>query len=151
MTQKPRDDSCDVNVWLALTLSRDVHHVRSRSWFENVDEPRSFFFCRLTQLAYLRLLTNSAVLAPYGSPPLTNREAWNAYMALLDDDRVAMVRSEPAGIESIWEDLSRLDSAARKLWTDASLAAFAIAGGISLVTTDRAFPQFEGLDLVLLS
>jgi predicted nucleic acid-binding protein len=33
---------------------------------------------------------------------------------------------------------------------DAYLAAFARAGGHRLVTTDRAFRQFSGVDLVLL-
>lgn len=33
---------------------------------------------------------------------------------------------------------------------DAYLAAFAMAGGYRMVTTDRAFRQFQGLDLVLL-
>jgi uncharacterized protein len=34
---------------------------------------------------------------------------------------------------------------------DAYLAAFAIAGGHQLVTTDKAFKQFQGLDLLVLS
>jgi predicted nucleic acid-binding protein len=38
----------------------------------------------------------------------------------------------------------------RKLWMDAYLAAFALAGGYQMVTTDTAFRQFHGLDLMLL-
>jgi predicted nucleic acid-binding protein len=34
---------------------------------------------------------------------------------------------------------------------DAYLAAFAVAGTYQLVTTDKAFKQFKGLDLNLLS
>jgi predicted nucleic acid-binding protein len=34
---------------------------------------------------------------------------------------------------------------------DAYLAAFALAGGYQFVTIDKAFAQFDGLDLVLLS
>jgi len=34
---------------------------------------------------------------------------------------------------------------------DAYLAAFAFAGGHQLVTTDKGFKQFKGLDLVVLS
>jgi predicted nucleic acid-binding protein len=34
---------------------------------------------------------------------------------------------------------------------DAYLAAFAITGGYQLVTTDKAFKQFKGLNLLILS
>jgi predicted nucleic acid-binding protein len=34
---------------------------------------------------------------------------------------------------------------------DAYLAAFALAGGYRLVTTDRGFRQFNGLDVVVLA
>jgi len=35
-------------------------------------------------------------------------------------------------------------------WMDAYLAAFALAGGYRMVTTDAAFEQFGGLDLKVL-
>ena len=34
---------------------------------------------------------------------------------------------------------------------DAYLAAFAMAGGYRLVTTDKGFKQFKGLDLLLIA
>ena len=80
---------CDSNVWLALALSKHVHHTAAREWLGTVEEPASVFFCRATQQAFLRLLTNASVLGPYGNPPLTNREAWSAYEAFLADDRIA--------------------------------------------------------------
>jgi hypothetical protein len=42
---------------------------------------------------------------------------------------------------------------APKLWMDAYLAAFAIAGGMRIVTLDKDFRNFEsqGLNLLLLS
>jgi uncharacterized protein len=79
---------CDSNVWLALALSKHVHHKVAREWLETVEETASVLFCRATQQSFLRLLTNDAVLRPYGNPPLTNREAWSAYEALLKDDRI---------------------------------------------------------------
>ncbi len=42
------------------------------------------------------------------------------------------------------------DTASPKIWMDAYLAAFALAGGYQMVTTDAAFKQFRGLDLLLL-
>lgn len=141
---------CDSNVWLALALSAHVHHPRARAWFDSLGEPGSVFFCRATQQALLRLLTNAAVLAPYGNPPLTNREAWTAYEALLGDDRIVFLAEEPPGLERVWKQFGGRDSASPKLWMDAYLAAFAVTAGLRMVTNDVAFRQFGGLDLVLL-
>ena len=142
---------CDVNVWLALTLSGHAHAAAARRWFGQVAVPGSVLFCRVTQQAYLRLLTNAAVLAPYGNPPLSNREAWAAYEALLADDRVMLRADEPPGIEARWRELTLRDTASTKLWMDAYLAAFSIAAGYRMVTTDTAFGQFPRLDLVLVA
>jgi len=144
-------DLCDSNVWLALALSRHVHHASTRAWLERVEQPASLLFCRATQHTFLRLLTNAAVLAPYGSPPLSNTEAWHAYEALVADDRIAFRADEPAGLEAQWKALALRDTASPKLWMDAYLAAFALAAPCRMVTTDSAFEQFAGLDLLLLA
>ena len=135
---------------LALALSKHVHHTAAREWLETVEEPASIFFCRPTQQAFLRLLSNASVLAPYGNPPLTNREAWSAYEAFLSDDRIAFQANEPVGAEPLWKQLAVRGTASPKLWMDAYLAAFALAGRYSMVTTDAAFRQFRGLDLRIL-
>ena len=141
---------CDVNVWLALALSGHVHHAAARDWLETVGEPTSVLFCRATQQAFLRLLTHAAVLAPYGNPPLTNQQAWQAYEALLADDRIIFRVQEPAGLDRHWKEFALRETASPKLWMDAYLAAFAHAGGFRMVTSDTAFRQFSVLDLVLL-
>lgn len=141
---------CDSNVWLALVLSKHVHHTAAIAWFDSVVEPASVCFCRATQQSVLRLLTNASVLSPYGNPPLTNRQAWDAYDALLADDRVVFCGEEPAGLETRWKGLAMRDTASPKIWMDAYLAAFALSGGHRMVTTDAAFKQFRGLDLEIL-
>ncbi len=141
---------CDVNVWLGLTLSEHPHGAAARRWFDQVTVSGSVLFCRATQQAYLRLLTKSAVLAPYGNPALTNREAWASYEALLADERVMFQADEPPGLDTHWRELAVRDTVSPKLWMDAYLAAFSIAGGHRMVTTDTAFGQFPGLDLVVL-
>lgn len=141
---------CDSNVWLALALSAHVHQRPAFEWLESVTDRGSVLFCRATQQSFLRLLTNAAVLAPYGNPPLTNREAWAAYEAFLGDYRITLRTEEPAGLESRWHEYAARDAASPKLWMDAYLAAFATAAGATMVTTDTAFRQFPGLDLVVL-
>ena len=108
-------------------------------------------FCRATQQTLLRLLTNASVLSPYGNPPLTNRQAsgkpTKLFLATIGS---SCVPKEPAGLETHWERFAVCDTASPKLWMDAFLAAFALAGGYRMVTTDAAFKQFRGLDLELL-
>ena len=140
---------CDSNLWLALALSKHVHHGAARRWLVTIEAARSAFFCRATQQAFLRLLTNAAVLAPYGNPPLSNRQAWHAYEALLTDDRIVFQAGEPAGLDVRWKQFAVRGTASPKLWMDAYLAAYALAGGHRLVTTDVAFRQFRGLALEL--
>jgi uncharacterized protein len=141
---------CDSNVWLALVLSKHCHHSVARDWLEEIEKPATLLFCRATQQAFLRLLTNAAVLRPYGNPPLTNNQAWSAYEALLADDRITFRADEPAGVEPLWKKLATRKTASPKLWMDAYLAAFAVAGRYRMVTTDGAFRQFQGLDLLVL-
>lgn len=140
----------DTNAWLALALSAHFHHRPVGQWLEGIERSGSVFFCRATQLSFLRLLTNAAVLSPYGNRPLTNDAAWAAYEALLADDRIAFWVEEPHGLDRRWKSLAARRSASPKLWMDAYLAAFAIEAECRLVTTDAAFRQFTALDLVLL-
>ena len=141
---------CDSNVWLALALSGHLHHPAARDWFGTIKTPTSVCFCRATQQSFLRLLTNASVLHAYGNPPLTNRQAWTAYDDLLADDRIVLRAEEPARLEARWTQFALRDTASPKMWMDAYLAGFALAGGYRLVTTDAAFKQFRGLDLELL-
>lgn len=141
---------CDVNVWLALALSKHVHHRAVRRWLDGIDQPGALVFCRATQQALLRLLTNPAVLAAYGNPPLSNTDAWRVYEAFAADDRVALRADEPPQVELHWKRFALREAASSKLWMDAYLAAFAVGGGLRLVTTDTAFRQFAGLDLLVL-
>jgi toxin-antitoxin system PIN domain toxin len=140
----------DSNVWLALALSKHESHGVAVAWLAERKPPETVLFCRSTQQSFLRLLTTRAVLAPYGIPPLSNKAAWSAYEGFLADERILWV-AEPSGLESHWKKLARNAKASPKLWMDAYLAAFAMTGGYKLVTTDKAFKQFKGLDLLVLS
>ncbi len=141
----------DTNIWLALSLSRHVFHPAARDWFDRQSAPASVLFCRSTQQSLLRLLTTEAVIRPYGIPPLTNAAAWKLYTALLADERIAWApEPAPAAVEARWHALAARETTLPKLWMDAYLAAFALGGGHQLVTTDRAFKQFKGLDVIVL-
>ena len=50
--------------------------------------------------------------------------------------------AEPPALEAQWKRCGALPTASPKVWMDAYLAAFAISGGIELVTFDRDFSRF---------
>ena len=138
----------DTNVFLAASVEAHAHHGPARRWVESVEPPSSLAFCRITEMSCLRLLTQPIA---DGFRPLGNRDAAAVYLAWRLDERVELI-AEPPGLEELWPRLALRDGCSPKLWTDAYLAAFAVAGGCRLVTFDAAFRQFEpaGLDLLLL-
>jgi uncharacterized protein len=139
----------DVNLWLALSLSGHVHHQASMALFISREEEESLAFCRQTQHGLLRLLTTEAVMRAHNKPALSNDAAWALQGEWEQCPNVHMA-SEPKGIEGEWGRLAKRNTASPKLWMDAYLAAFAIAGGYQLVATDKAFKQFKGLNVLLL-
>lgn len=140
----------DVNVWLAVSIEGHTHQQPATSWLDGIRQPDRLLFCSATRTSYLRLLTTAAVFQSFARPPLTNAEAWLALDALLADVRVSCLSAEPAGLDAAWREFTDRPSSSPNLWMDAYLAAFARASGCTFVTFDRAFRQFEGLDLLLL-
>ncbi len=138
----------DVNIWLALALSAHSHHEAARSWLDGQETLASIFFCRATQQGLVRLLTTAEVLAGYGMPPLTNREAWRVVESFMADERITFA-NEPDGVEETWKAMAIRDTQSPKLWMDAWLAAFALSSGFQMITTDKAFSQFKGLELLV--
>lgn len=138
----------DVNLWLALALSGHSHHAAARAWMDGQEAFGSICFCRATQQGLLRLLTTAEVMARYGIPPRTNREAWEVVGCFMADERITFA-NEPEGVEEAWKAFALRDGSSPKLWMDAWLAALALRCGFQMVTTDQAFSQFRGLDLLV--
>ena len=121
----------DSNVWIAASWIHHVHHAVARAWIDREDDELAW--CRITQQAFLRLISNPAVL---GDDALTRRQAWVRYDAIAADPRVRFLE-EPDGLEPLWLSFSKRDDRSHLLWTDDYLAAFAQAAGATLVTLDR--------------
>jgi len=94
----------DVNVWIALAAERHTHHRVARRWIGNLPDEK-LAFCRVTQLGFLRLLTNRHVMQEELMSP---DEAWQAYGALRLDRRVGFA-PEPSSC-------SRSNSIACQRW-----------------------------------
>jgi uncharacterized protein len=125
----------DVNVWLAAVWSRHAQHAVAKSWVDA--EEGELAFCRITQMAFLRLLTNPAVT---GSDVLSRRQAWEVFEKLIVDPRICFL-GEPQGLEGLWAAFSKRDDQSHLLWTDDYMAAFAQAADAEFVTFDRAFSK----------
>ncbi len=136
----------DANVWLALSYSDHFHHEIARAWFE-LQADSSCAFCRLTQMALLRHLTNSRIM---GSSVQTQQQAWTVYDKLSNDPRVLFL-NEPPALDLEFRALSQSPSPSHQRWTDAYLAALARLCTARIATFDRGFATYSGLDLALLA
>lgn len=137
---------CDVNLLLALVTDRHEHHAIAAQWIENM-KSGEVVVCRVVQTGFLRLLNNPAVM---GDEALEADDCWSLWHGLLEDARFLFVTSEPAGLDTIFETFTSGRGFTPKLWTDAYLAGYARAGGLTLVTFDSGFSRFPGLVCMVL-
>jgi len=140
----------DSSFWVPLALPPHEFHEAARRWFDSQTADKSVLFCRATQQSFLRLLTTRAVMSAYSLSPMTNAAAWSVYDGLLADRRIGFA-PEPQGIEPHWRTFAAPATASPKLWMDGYLAAFALAAGHELLTTDKAFKQFKGVRVQVLT
>ncbi len=97
-------------------------------------------------LAFLRHLTNPHIL---GQAALDRGAAWRALKAWLAFPEVALL-AEPAGLDELLAGWSSQLDLRGGAWTDAYLAAFAVASGCRLVAFDGDFRRYRGLEFLYL-
>ena len=124
----------DVNILLALAFDAHQHHPVALRWLDSIGDGGARL-CRVTQSGFLRLASNPAL---FGNEALTLSEAWSCYDRLTEDTRFEY-GLEPIGLEHYWRRMTLAVSYSPKVWTDRYLAAFALAGGLRVVTFDGAF------------
>ena len=135
----------DVNVWLAAAWARHVHHPIAKQWMDAEED--DLLFCRVTELAFMRLVTNPAVT---GEDSLTRRQAWDLLLALQADPRIRFA-PEPRGLAPLWIAFSKRDDRNHLAWTDDYLAAFAQGADAELVTLDAGFKsRYPSVDVRVL-
>jgi len=137
----------DVNVWIALAYEGHQHHDSATAWLVGLNEA-TVYFCRFTQLGLVRLLTHPSVM---GEDLRNQAEAWQAYDAFLQDERVSFqTEVEPQQIESALRTLTSSRRSFPQQWPDAYLAAFARVAGFTLVTFDRGLRRMAAGNALLL-
>ena len=130
----------DANVWLALAVGTHLHHAPARTWFDGQSDGRCAF-CRITQVALLRHLTNSKVMGP--TDVQSQGQAWQTCENIEADPRVVYL-DEPLGLTPVFKLLTHSSYRAHKQWTDAYLAAFAECLSLEVVTFDTGFKASPG-------
>lgn len=142
----------DTNVWLAAIFPTHPFHATAQLALQQTTPAQPAVWCRATQQSFLRLASTPTLHKAYGAERMTNRDALVVLNALQALPQVTL-RDESTGVFALWCQLADADTASPKVWMDAYLAAFAIAGGLTLVSLDRDFRNFvpQGLNLVMLN
>ncbi len=136
-------DLLDVNVLVALAVEEHIHYQSAMEYWKS-EAAETLAISRISMLGFLRILGSSAAMA---GQPLSSQDAWRIYLKVHGDPSFRFV-SEPELIEVVLERFVESQSFNSRSWTDAYLAAFAIAGGHRLVSFDSDFSKFEGLDFL---
>lgn len=141
----------DSNVWIALTFNSHPGHSAASRAVGVLTAEHPGVFCRATQQSFLRLLSTAALTEHYGAHGFTNDDALELLERFMAASSVGY-RDEPPGLFPLWKQLAARPTSAPRSWMDAYLAAFAIAGGMTLITLDKGFAAFEkaGLSALIL-
>jgi toxin-antitoxin system PIN domain toxin len=137
----------DVNFIFSLVAGHHRFHTNSQEWLDAQGSDVRVAICRHTQMALIRLLSNPSAM---NGEPLTLPKAWRLFANLMRDPSMTYF-PEPMGFQSVWLDLCEPHGASPNVLADAYLAAMAIQAGIPLVTLDKNFKAFPGLEVILLS
>ena len=137
----------DVNIWVALTSNRHVHHFLAKEWLQGIENDQ-IAFCRISELGFLRLLTNVHVM---GRDVLSPIQTWRVYDEWRTDDRMVFL-PERAEFSELWRQLGeQIAGGGQNVWTDAYLAAFAVHTNATIVTLDRKFLPLGKVPVKLLA
>lgn len=141
-----RNISCDlpdVNVWLALMDHCHAHHARAVRYWNDESAPK-IAFCGVSLLGLFRLATQPKVMR---GEPFLPAEIWQAYEKYRRLPEADFIR-EPSGLAtqmSVWSNRNDFPVSG---WTDCYLASVAHQSGCRLVSFDRDFSRFAGLDFL---
>jgi toxin-antitoxin system PIN domain toxin len=138
-------DLLDVNVWVALSILEHPHHEQAMTYWET-QAASKVVFCRATALGFVRVCSGKNAV---GGRPLPLSESWRHYQNWRKDERILLLE-DPSGVEMVLSGFFENLALTNRLWTDAYLAAFAVAGDLRLVTFDKDFERFPGLTLLRL-
>jgi toxin-antitoxin system PIN domain toxin len=139
-------DLPDLNIWLALTWPEHIHHQQAIHYWEQ-QAAEQVLFCTVTALGLVRLVCQPKLM---GTALRSAAEASALLDALCQQPGVQLAEPEHNGWE-VFHQLLRAGEVPARLCTDAHLAALAITNGWRLVSFDRDFERFQGLEWLSLA
>jgi toxin-antitoxin system PIN domain toxin len=133
-------DLPDLNVWLALAWPDHIHHQHAVHYWEQ-QAAEQVLFSTVTALGLVRLVCQPKLM---GKAVRNAAEASALLEAFCKQPGVTLAEPEHQGWE-VFHQLLRGGEIPARLCTDTHLAALAIANGWRLVSFDRDFERFAGL------
>jgi uncharacterized protein len=131
----------DANVLLYAVDRASSHHEPSRSWLDSaLTGSEAVGLAWVVLLAFVRIATSPAVFPN----PLTADQATEQVEAWLAAPAAVVAQPTPRHI-SLLRGLLRETGTAGNLTTDAHLAALALEHGADVVSYDRDFARFPGV------
>jgi uncharacterized protein len=160
--QRVRGDLPDVNIWLALSQADHSHHAAAKAYWQEAmlqlrqeetrespaGQVRKLYFCRTTMLGLVRVLCQSGRAK---GQQVEMHQAMAAYQRFMDIEEVAFLQEPWLGVDATLTMLLNVHpKLPLRLSTDVYLAALAQTTGLRLVSFDRDYLRFEGLDCLIL-
>lgn len=138
-------DLPDVNVWVAFSAPNHVGRRRAEEYWR-AEAADHAVFNAITMLGFVRVCSRAPI---FDGAVLSPAESWSIYLGWRARSEVTYLR-EPARCNLVLHRLLGKGIVSAATWTDAYLAAFAIAGGLRLVSFDGDFRRFPGLNFLYL-
>jgi toxin-antitoxin system PIN domain toxin len=131
----------DANVLLYAVDRASAHHDRSLAWLDTaLGGTEAVGLAWIALLAFIRIGTNASILPN----PMTPDEAMGQIEAWLGAPAAVIAQPSPRHA-SLLRGLLRETGTAGNLTTDAHLAALALEHGADIVSYDRDFARFPGV------
>jgi uncharacterized protein len=131
----------DANVLLYAVDRASAHHDRSLAWLDTaLAGTEAVGLAWIALLAFIRIGTNASILPN----PMTPDEAIGQIEAWLGAPAAVIAQPSPRHA-SLLRGLLRDTGTAGNLTTDAHLAALALEHGADIVSYDRDFARFPGV------
>jgi toxin-antitoxin system PIN domain toxin len=131
----------DANVLLYAVDRASAHHERSRAWLDaSLAGTEAVALAWIALLAFIRIGTNASILPT----PMTPDQATGQVETWLGAPAAVVAQPTPRHA-SLLRGLLRETATAGNLTTDAHLAALALEHGADIVSFDRDFARFPGV------
>ncbi len=136
----------DCNVLIASAMVEHPHHSLAQGWMaEALKSARPFGLSPIVALGFIRIVTQGRIF----NKPLTATQAGEWLDVIYRAPGYVQPEPSPQHMREVIALLARLGTAGN-LVNDAHLAVLAIEHGATLVSFDRDFLRFPGLQLHLL-